>query len=87
MLFLVAYWQDLQEVNSQMRIKSADNKSKRVALLQELQNSPRSEDWQKKRLSDELIKVRRGIKGEKDAAHYLDNHFIDGKNQALIHDL
>lgn len=70
-----------------MLIKSADDKSKRLALLLDLQNSSRLDDWQKKRLGDELLKVRRGIQGEKDAAHYLDNHFIDGKNHAVIHDL
>ena len=70
-----------------MLIKSADNKSKRLTLLHDLQNSPRLDDWQKKRLNDELLKVRRGIQGEKDAAHYLDNHFSDGKNHAVIHDL
>ena len=70
-----------------MLIKSADNKSKRLTLLQDLQNSPRLDDWQKKRLDEELLMVRRGIQGEKNAAHYLDNHFIDGKNHAVIHDL
>lgn len=70
-----------------MLIKPADNKSKRLTLLQDLQNSPRLDDWQKKRLSEELLKVRRGIQGEKNAAHYLDNHFSDGKNHAVIHDL
>ena len=70
-----------------MLIKSADNKSKRLALLQDLQNSPNLDEWQKKRLSDELLKVRRGMQGEKDAAYYLDNHFSDGKNHAVIHDL
>lgn len=70
-----------------MLVKSAENKSKRLTLLQDLQNSPRLDDWQKKRLSEELLKVRRGIQGEKDAAYYLDNHFGDGKNHAVIHDL
>lgn len=70
-----------------MLIKSADDKSKRLTLLLDLQNSPRLDEWQKKRLGEELLKVRRGIQGEKDAAHYLDNHFIDGKNHAVIHDL
>ena len=69
-----------------MRIKSADDKTKRLALLQSLLSAPLLDDWQKSQLNNLIVKMRLGIQGEKDAAHYLDNHFIDGKNHAVIHD-
>lgn len=70
-----------------MLIKSADDKTKRLTLLQDLQNSQLLDDAQKKRLGEDIFKLRRGIQGEKAAAHYLDNYFGDGKNSAIIHDL
>lgn len=70
-----------------MLIKSADDKTKRLALFESLQSSPVLDDSQKKRLREDIFKIRRGIQGEKNAAHYLDNHFGVGKNSAVIHDL
>lgn len=70
-----------------MLIKSADDKSKRVALFKDLQNSPLLDQWQKDRLRDELSRLQRGIQGEKDSAHYLNNYFRIGINHAVIHDL
>jgi Nuclease-related domain len=68
-------------------IKSADDKSKRLVLLEELQRSPlldrRQQDW----LRDELHRTKRGIAGERDAAHYLDNYLKDDPHRALLHDL
>lgn len=70
-----------------MLIKSADDKSKRLEFLQELQSSTlldrRQQDW----LRDELHRTRRGIAGERDAAHYLDNYLKDDPDRALLHDL
>jgi hypothetical protein len=52
-------------------IKSADDKSKRLALLEDLQKSPlldrRQRDW----LRDEQFRLKRGIAGERDAASSL----------------
>ena len=70
-----------------MLIKPADDKSKRVALLQDLQNSALLDAWQKQRVRDSLAAFKKGIQGERDAAHYLDNHYRDGANHAVIHDL
>lgn len=68
-------------------IKKADDKSKRLALLEDLQRSPlldrRQRDW----LRDEHLRVKRGIAGERDAAHYLDNYLKDDTDRALLHDL
>jgi hypothetical protein len=70
-----------------MLIKTADDKSKRITLLESLQDSPKLDARQKAWARDELVRLRRGIQGERDAAHYLDNYFADGKNYAVIHDL
>jgi hypothetical protein len=56
-------------------------------LLEELQKSPLLDQRQKDWLRDELWTLRRGIAGERDAAHYIDNHFRDGVNHGVIHDL
>ncbi len=70
-----------------MLIKSADDKSKRLTLLESLSQSPvltlDQKDWAQRELKNQ----RYGIQGERDAAHYIDNHFADSKNHAVIHDL
>ena len=70
-----------------MLLKHADDKSNRVELLERLLRSGglsvNQMDW----LRQELDRLRKGIQGERDAAHYLDNYLGDGKNWALIHDL
>jgi hypothetical protein len=70
-----------------MLLKSADDKSKRLHLLEELQNSNRIDARQREWLNKELSLLRKGIQGERDSAHYLDNYFKDGKNHVLLHDL
>jgi hypothetical protein len=70
-----------------MLIKSADDKSKRIALLQELQKSPLLSRSQQDWLREELFRLTRGIQGERDAAHYLDNYLRDDPERALLHDL
>ncbi len=70
-----------------MLIKSADDKSKRLALLQDLQQSPMLDTRQKDWLRDELRNLQAGIKGEQAAAFYLDGHYKDGQNSLLLHDL
>lgn len=70
-----------------MLIKSADDKAKRLRLLEDLQNSPRLDARQKDWLAKELRNTRVGIQGETSAAHYLNNHLSASKNWMLIHDL
>ena len=70
-----------------MLLKSADDKSKRLALLQELQRSPAIDAFQRNWLQGELMRLRKGIQGERDSAHYLDHYFKDGENHVLLHDL
>lgn len=70
-----------------MLLKSADDKSKRLALLEELQRSPVLDTFQKKWLHDELMRLKKGIQGERESAYYLDNYFKDRENNVLLHDL
>ena len=70
-----------------MLLKSADDKSKRVALLEELQQSQLLDASQKKWLRDELMRFAKGIQGERDSAHYLDHYFKDGETHVVLHDL
>jgi len=70
-----------------MLIKSADDKSKRLALLQDLQQSLMLDTRQKEWLRDELRRCKAGMDGERAAAFYLDGHYKDGQNNVLLHDL
>ena len=70
-----------------MLIKSADDKSKRLALLENLQKSSLLDTRQKDWLRTELRNLKAGIKGEQAAAFYLNGHYKDGQNNVLLHDL
>ena len=70
-----------------MLIKSADDKSKRLALLEDLQKSHLLDARQKDWLRVELRTLTAGIKGEREAAFHLDGHYKDGQNNVLLHDL
>ena len=54
-----------RENSNTMLIKSADDKTKRQALLEDLQKSPLLDMRQKKWLREELMRCRKGIQGEK----------------------
>lgn len=70
-----------------MLLKSADDKSKRLALLEDLQQSQLLDSDQRKWLRDELMRLSKGIQGEREAAYYLDQYFKDGTNHVVLHDL
>ena len=70
-----------------MPLKSADDKSKRLALLGELQRSQALDTFQKNWLRDELMRLKKGIHGESESAHYLDHYFRDAENHVVLHDL
>jgi len=70
-----------------MVIKPIDDKSKRQKLLTELITSPKLDADQKKWLRKELNIFNKGIRGEAEAAHYLDSYFKDNENHVLLHDL
>ena len=70
-----------------MLIKSADDKGRRIALLESLLGSPQLNPEQKAWVQSEVKRVGRGVQGERDAAHYIDSHFAGAPNHAVIHDL
>ncbi|MFO1225683.1 nuclease-related domain-containing protein [Roseateles sp.] len=70
-----------------MLFKSADDKSKRLRLLESLQGSPHIDAGQRNWLAEELTCQQRGLQGERDAAFHLDSLLRDGANTALLHDL
>lgn len=70
-----------------MIIKSADDKSKRLTLLEDLKASPLLDAHQKAWLHQELLRTQRGLQGERDAAHYIDARFKDSEAHAVLHDL
>jgi hypothetical protein len=70
-----------------MLLKKADDKSKRLALLRDLQKSTLLDSRQKVWLSDQLAALETGIAGERDSAYYLDQYFKDAENHVLLHDL
>jgi len=70
-----------------MLIKQADDKGKRLKLLEDLQASPALDASQKSWLKDEYWRVKRGIEGERDAAFHIDSLLRDSKNHAVLHDL
>jgi hypothetical protein len=68
-------------------LKRTDDKSKRLSLLQDLQQSTLLDARQKKWLREELNRTRIGIQGESESAYFLDQYFKDGENHVLLHDL
>ena len=70
-----------------MLLKSADDKSKRLALLDDLQKSSQLDPQQKKWLRNDLQRCKKGIQGERESSHYLGSYFKDGENHVVLHDL
>lgn len=70
-----------------MIIKSPDDRSKRLRLLEELRKSDRLDDRQKDWLRSEYRRFAPGLAGELDAVHYIDSEYRDGPNHAVLHDL
>lgn len=70
-----------------MLIKSPDDKSKRLKLLQELQQSECLDMQQRDWLREQYWRLKPGVDGERDAAYFLDASFSDSKNHAVLHDL
>lgn len=70
-----------------MLIKSADDQTRRLQLLEALQTSPRLDRGQKEKLDKYLQRTKTGVQGGRDAAHYIDTHLVDSENHAVLHDL
>ena len=70
-----------------MLLKSADDKSKRLHLLETLQNADVLDATQRKWLHEEVVRVTKGLQGERDSAYYIDSYFKDSANHVVLHDL
>lgn len=70
-----------------MLIKAADDKSRRLQLLKDLQQSSQITPSQRTWLREEWTRTQRGLQGERDAAHYIDSHYKDSELHAVLHDL
>ncbi len=70
-----------------MLIKVADDKSKRLKLLEELQRFDQLDFTQKDWLRQQWRRLSPDLAGERDAAYYLDRLFAKSKNHAVLHDL
>lgn len=70
-----------------MIIKKADDKTKRLNLLNELTQSDRLDARQRQWAEEELFRLKRGIEGERDAAYYINSLYKDSKNHVVLHDL
>ncbi len=70
-----------------MLLKQADDKSRRLALLEDLQQSPRLDMRQKQWLRAELQRCRKGIQGERESAFHLDSYFKGRDTHVVMHDL
>lgn len=69
-----------------MLIKSADDKSSRLKLLEDLKQQPLNKQ-QREWLEKELWALRTGVQGEKDAAYYINAEYRDSEYYAILHDL
>jgi hypothetical protein len=70
-----------------MILKHKDDVAPAIAELEALLALPRLTKAQRDLLEDELVAMRAGNKGEKEAAYHIDFSWKDGKNSAVIHDL
>lgn len=75
-----------------MLIKTADDKQRRMRLLEDLQSSPLLDARQRAWLQNERMQCQRGQQGERDAAHYIDSWRKDSwrkdsEQHAVLHDL
>lgn len=70
-----------------MLIKSADEKTKDIEILQGLMNRPDVPADTKRKIEQEIRNIQSGAKGEADTAYEIDFHYGPSKNWAVIHDL
>lgn len=70
-----------------MILKTADDKTARLRVLENLLLSTRLGSSQKRRLQEDIDTIRLGIQGESDAAYYIDFHFGQSDRFVVLHDL
>lgn len=70
-----------------MIIKEKYNPEAQVETLEEILKLSHLSSSTRKQVQQELRKVQSGLKGEKEAAYYINYHFQDSKNWMILHDL
>lgn len=70
-----------------MQIKGADDKQPDLDALDALLERPDVNADQRKRIEQEVRRIRAGAAGERDAAYEIEFHLADNTNRVTIHDL
>ena len=70
-----------------MLLKDIDDKTLDLDRLHELFDRADLSPRQRDDIFKQMDNIRTGYRGEKDAAHFLNDGFMDGENTVLIHDL
>ncbi len=70
-----------------MIIKNADDKSTQIAELESYLADPHIASSKKSLIEKELIMVRAGLKGEREAGYEIDFNYGTSEHHAVIHDL
>ena len=70
-----------------MLLKDIDDKTPDLDRLQQLFERADISARQRDDIFKQMDNIRTGYRGEKDAAHFLNDGFMDGENTVLIHDL
>ncbi len=70
-----------------MLIKSADDKTKDIEVLQGLLHHPLASADTKRKIEQEIRFIQSGAKGERDAAYEIEFHYGPSKYWAIVHDL
>lgn len=70
-----------------MLLKSADDKSEQIILLENLSKASNISSASRDKVSAKLGMLKAGTKGERDSAYEIDFYFGKSKNWVVIHDL
>ena len=70
-----------------MQLKAADDRTSDIAALEALASRPDIDVRAKQRIRDDLVRLRAGIRGEREAAYEIEFHLGSNPNRITIHDL
>lgn len=70
-----------------MIIKTSDERARDMAVLDGFLMRPDLTEVQRKKVEREQVRLRSGLKGEREATFHIDSHYGNSKNYAVIHDL
>ena len=70
-----------------MLIKERDSLEGNIAELTEIKEKANLDEKKRRLIEREIAFIKKGAKGEEDSAYFIDFHFRNSKNWAVIHDL